>query len=310
MKTDRPINPGRRELLAAGAALGLASVVPVGWAAARERIVRAIPGRDETLPVIGMGSWGTFDVGRNERVRRQRLPVLAGLFENGGTLIDSSPMYGSSEENIGWCLGRLDGPPVFAATKVWIRGAAAGVEQMAASEKLWGTKRFDVMQIHNFMDWRTHLDTLRRWRDEGRIRYIGITTSHGRRNDDMERVIRDEKDIDFVQFTYNIADRNAEKRLLPLAADHGKATVINRPFRRKQLINAVQAAPLPEWAGEFDCETWPQFLLKYIASHPAVTCAIPATSRVDHMQENMQACHGRLPDAAMRKRMVTYFESI
>ncbi|MBT8143381.1 MAG: aldo/keto reductase [Gammaproteobacteria bacterium] len=306
-------NADRRRCLLATAGLVATSLLPSSLyarAGRSLRLVRQIPGHDEYIPVIGMGSWGTFDIGDDAQLRRDRLPVLQQFFADGGTLIDSSPMYGSSEQNLGWCLQRMEKPPVFSATKVWTRGAVRGIEQMQASQSLWGTGPFDLMQIHNFTDWETHLETLREWRDEGRIRYIGITTSHGRRAEDMARVIAKEPDIDFVQFTYNIADRDAEKTLLPLALEHGKAVIINRPFQRKALIHAVEGEPLPAWASEFECENWPQFLLKYIASHPAVTCVIPATSRVDHMIENMGACYGMLPDEKLRRRMVSYFESI
>ena len=180
---------------------------------------------------------------------------------------------------------------------------------MKHSEYLWGGDGFDLMQIHNLVDWKTHLKTLLRWKAEGRIRYIGVTTSHGRRHDELEKVILNEP-IDFVQFTYNILDREAEQRLLPLAADHGLAVIINRPFRRGVLLDRLQKKPLPAWAGEAGCENWPQFLLKFIVSHPGVTCAIPATSQVAHMQENMGANFGELPDLRTRVRMVRYVKSL
>ncbi|MDH3588968.1 MAG: aldo/keto reductase [Gammaproteobacteria bacterium] len=304
------VKSSRRKFLQASAATALAAAAPWAFAQARDPIVRRIPGSSEEIPVIGMGSWGTFDIGNKQRLRRDRVQVLRNFFNNGGTFIDSSPMYGSSEENIGYCLQEIGTDAVFSATKVWILGQQNGVEQMQHSAGLWGVPRFDLMQIHNFLDWKNHLRTLRQWKDEGRVRYIGITTSHGRRAKDMAQVIASEPDIDFIQITYNIADRDAEKRLLPLAADHGKAVIINRPFRRKQLINDVSRASLPQWAGEIECDNWPQFLLKFIVSHPAVTCAIPATSRADHMIENMGACYGPLPDATMRTKMVSYFESV
>jgi diketogulonate reductase-like aldo/keto reductase len=181
---------------------------------------------------------------------------------------------------------------------------------MENSEELWGGEEgFDLMQVHNLRDWDSHLETLKAWKAEGRIRYIGMTTSHGRRHAELEKIMR-EQPIDFVQFTYNILDREAEKRLLSLAADQGIAVICNRPFRRKQLIRRFETHPLPEWAGEIDCANWAQFLLKFIISHPDVTCAIPATTRVDHMQENMGALHGALPDAGMRERMIRYVESL
>jgi aryl-alcohol dehydrogenase-like predicted oxidoreductase len=184
-----------------------------------------------------------------------------------------------------------------------------GEQQMKHSQQLWRTERFDLMQVHNMVDWETHLKTLLDWKTEGRVRYIGITTSHGRRHDDMAAVMRSQP-FDAVQFTYNIVDREAERRLLPLAADRGLMVVINRPFRRGALFDRFARHPLPDWAVEFDCANWAQFFLKFIISHPAVTVAIPATSRVDHMLENMGALYGRLPDQAMRRRMVAYVEGL
>jgi diketogulonate reductase-like aldo/keto reductase len=219
-------------------------------------------------------------------------------------------MYGSSEEVIGYCLKRIaDRQALFAATKVWTLSKWLGVRQMEESERLWGQARFDLMQIHNLLDWETHLETLKEWKAGGRLRYSGITTSHGRRHGELAEIISKEP-FDFVQFTYNIADREAEKRLLPLAAERGIAVIANRPFRRGELPDRLSRHPLPSWAGEIDCGNWPQFLLKFIVSHPAVTCAIPATSRVEHMRENMGACRGRLPDAAMRKRMISHVEDL
>jgi len=287
--------------LAPGSALG----------SARQPITKAIPSTGERLPVIGMGSWITFDVGEDAKALAVRTQVLQAFFDNGGAMIDSSPMYGTSEETIGHCLKRIgEKDRLFAATKVWTPGRWFGIKQMERSLSLWGLDRFALMQVHNMVDWETHLETLRQWKAEGRIRYIGITTSHGRRHEEMARVMAEEPDFDFVQFTYNILDREAERRLLPLAAEQGLAVIINRPFRRGALFDYVKDKPLPVWAGEIDCENWAQFFLKFIVSHPSVTCAIPATSRVDHMFENMGAGFGRLPDASMRKRMIQYFESV
>jgi diketogulonate reductase-like aldo/keto reductase len=202
-----------------------------------------------------------------------------------------------------------DKSALFAATKVWTMTRTLGIQQMEASRQLWGVERFDLMQVHNLLDWETHLPTLIEWKVQGRVRYVGVTTSHGRRHDEIERIMRTQP-IDFVQFTYNMADREAEERLLPLAAERGLAVIINRPLRRGALFDMVGRRPLPDWAGEIDCANWAQFFLKFIVSHPGVTCAIPATSRVDHMRENMGAAYGRLPDAGMRRRMVQYFESV
>jgi diketogulonate reductase-like aldo/keto reductase len=293
------------------AALGSRAAGAAGdWSAPGPMRTRAIPATGEQVPVIGMGSWITFNVGDDEELRDHRVEVLQTFFDRGGGAIDSSPMYGSSEDVIGYCLARIDNTDaLFSATKVWTPLTWSGPDQMANSRNLWGVKRFDLMQIHNLVNWDGHLETLREDKAEGRIRYIGITTSHGRRHAEFERLMT-EQPIDAVQFTYNILDREAEQRLLPLAAERGLAVVINRPFRRKQLFRMFEHHPLPEWASEFDAENWAQYFLKFIVSHPAVTCAIPATSRVDHMEENMGALYGRLPDAAMRKRMISYVESL
>jgi len=270
-------------------------------------ITKPIPASGEQIPVIGMGSWITFDVGGDEQDRARCVRILEIFFNRGGGMIDSSPMYGSSQEVIGHCLEKIDHHPgLFSATKVWILGKILGKSQMEFSEGLWGVKRFDLMQIHNMLDWRTHLETLKEWKAEGRIRYIGITTSHGRRHGEMEQALLEE-DFDFVQLTYNILDREAERRLLPLAAERGIAVIANRPFRRAALFKVVRNKPLPPWAGEIDCANWAQFFLKFIVSHPAITCAIPATSQIPHMKENMGAGYGVMPDKEMREKMINYF---
>ena len=305
-------NLSRRAFLASMGALGAA--LPFGQARAsgadRPLLTKAIPGSGERLPVIGMGSWLTFDVGTNALLRAERLEVLRAFFEAGGAMIDSSPMYGSSEAVIGYCLARLaDTPALFSATKVWTLFQARGVRQMEASRRLWGADRFDLMQIHNMLDWETHLETLADWKARGRLRYIGITTSHGRRHPAFEKAMAG-RPFDFVQFTYNILDRRAERRLLPLAAERGLAVIVNRPFRQGALFGYFERKTLPAWAREFDCANWAQFFLKFIVSHPAVTCAIPATTRVDHMRQNMGAATGRLPDPDMRQRMIRYVEGL
>ena len=276
----------------------------------RPALSRAIPATGEQVPLIGMGSWGTFDVRRDSELRDHRVEVLRTFFDMGGGIVDSSPMYGSSQEVIGYCLARIpEKQSLFSATKVWTWWQSGGVEQMEDSRRLWGVDAFDLMQIHNLLGWESHLETLLADKAQGRVRYIGITTSHGRRHGSMEKIMA-EKPIDFVQFTYNVLDRKAEKRLLPLAAERGIAVIINRPFRRAELFRHFDRYPLPEWAGEIDCANWAQFFLKFIASHPAVTCVIPATSRVDHMRENMGAMYGRLPDQKRRRRMIQYVESL
>ena len=273
-------------------------------------LTRAIPGTDERIPVVGMGSWITFNVGASQKLRDKRSKVLQTFFDMGGGLVDSSPMYGSSEEVIGYCLDRIaNRQKLFSATKVWTVSKSRGTHQMKASAQLWGLEKFDLMQIHNLLDWEVHLETLKAWKEDSRVRHIGMTTSHGRRHGDLAKVMRSQP-LDFVQFTYNIADREAEKRLLPLAADRGIAVIINRPFQRGALIDKYERHPLPEWAGDIACANWAQFLLKFVISHPAVTCAIPATSRVDHMRENMSVLEGPLPDRKTRQRMIEYVEKL
>jgi len=271
---------------------------------------RPIPATGERIPAIGMGTWITFNVGDDQTLRDQRLEVLRTFFELGGRVVDSSPMYGTAEEVVGHCLARLpDNAPLFSATKVWTWWQNNGPEQMAQSRRLWGVPRFDAMQIHNLLNWEGHLQTLLADKAAGRVRLIGITTSHGGRHAEMEAIMTSQP-IDLVQFTYNIVDREAEQRLLPLAAERGLGVIVNRPFRQKQLFGMFARHPLPQWAGEIGCANWAQYFLKFVISHPAVTCAIPATSRVDHMRENMGALHGPLPDPAMRRRMVDYVENL
>lgn len=272
--------------------------------------LRNIPSSGETMPALGLGSWLTFDVldfgGRRERCRS----VIEAFFEHGGRLIDSSPMYGSSQEVIGESLAALENDSeLFSATKVWMPGRATGKFQMQNALKLWGLPRFDLLQVHNLVDWETHLPWLQEWQQEGRVRYIGVTTSHGRRHRELEEIIRTQP-VDFVQFTYNLFDRQAEQRLLPLAAELGKAVIINRPFQGGRLFNRVEDQPLPPWASELGCQNWAQYFLKFIISHPAVTCAIPATSQVDHLHENMGTLSTPLPDEAMRRQMLRYFEAV
>ncbi len=269
-------------------------------------IRKPIPGTGESLPVIGLGTWQSFDIGRDEAALSVLAEVLQAFFVGGGELVDSSPMYGTAEQVVGGLLDRLGRPEkLFAATKVWTDGQRAGIRQMEDSLRKWGLGRFDLMQIHNLRDWQIHLQTLRDWKAEGRIRYIGITTSHGRNHREMAEVMR-EQALDFVQFTYNVEDRAAEERLLPLAAERGLAVLVNRPYQQGELFRKVKENPLPEWAAEFDCTSWGQFFLKFIVSHPAVTCVIPATSSTLHLKDNMGAGRGRLPDSAMRRKMVEY----
>jgi len=306
---DRSSRLNRRSFIGALGASAVTLGVDRAAAAPSPILMRTIPATGEQIPALGMGTWITFNVSRDEKLRAERLKVVETFFQNGGRLIDSSPMYGSSEEVVGYCLAQRRGLPLFSATKVWTMFRAMGVRQMEASRELWGVDRFDLMQIHNMLDWETHLATLKEWKAQGRVRLIGITTSHGRRHDALAKAMAREP-FDVVQFTYNILNREAEKRLLPLAAERRQAVIINRPFQEGALIERMKRHPLPAFAAEIDCSNWAQFLLKFIISHPAVTCAIPATSRADHMQENMGALTGRMPDQKMRERMIRHVESL
>jgi len=293
------------------AALAAAWIAPAGLRAADKAALRkTIPGTAETLAVIGLGTSRTFDIGSDKAALSGLSEVLQAFFANSGELIDSSPMYGTAEMVLGELLNRVGHrDQLFAATKVWTDGRQAGIRQMEDSLQKWGINRFDLMQIHNLRDWQAHLKTLRAWKDEGKIRYIGITTSHGRYHRELEQILRNES-LDFVQLSYNIEVRTAEERLLPLAADRGMAVLVNRPFQRGEIFRKVKGKALPDWAAECDCASWGQLFLKFIVSHPGVTCVIPATSKVHHLQDNMAAGFGRMPDTAMRKRMADYFESL
>jgi len=305
------IRLNRRRFLAwlSATVAGATTIAPT-LASSTGRHTRAIPRSGEQIPLIGMGSYVTFNVGRDPALLRDRTEVLRAFFEAGGGMIDSSPMYGSAEAAIGHGLAELGYPGgLFSATKVWTWFGGEGETQMRDSRRLWGLTRFDLMQVHNLLSWEDHLPAIRAAREAGLVRYVGVTTSHGRRHEELERLMRNET-LDFVQLTYNILDREAEQRLLPLAADNGIAVIANRPFRRKALIRRFDGKPLPPWADDIDCTSWAQFLLKFVVSHPAVTCAIPATSRVDHMRENMAVGRGPLPDPAMRQRMADYVMSL
>lgn len=303
----------RRALLASAAGLGLTTLLPAPRLIAADGpvLTRPFPKTGEAVPAIGMGSWISFNVGEDEGLRAARTEVLRAFFAAGGTLIDSSPMYGSSEAVIGAGLKRLGHTgPLFAATKVWHAFTEAGAEQMAESRTLWGLQRFDLMQVHNLLNWEGHLKTLIADKAEGRVRHIGLTTSHGARHDEMEEIARARPEIDALQFTYNVRDREAEARLLPLAAEKGLAVIINRPFRRGALFDRVEGQALPGWAGEIGCASWAEVFLKFVLAHPAVTCVIPATSKVAHMAENMRALAGPLPDEALRARIIKDVESL
>ena len=272
-------------------------------------ITKPIPSTGEALPVIGLGTYKTFNIS-HKHLNNQLEEVLNLFFEAGGTLIDSSPMYGKSEAIIGQLLHKID-PNIktFLATKVWTNGNQNGIEEMSQSLHKMGCSRMDLMQIHNLVDADTHLKTLKEWREEGKIKYIGITHYTDNAFDELANYLKEYPEIDFCQFPYSIARREAEKYFLDLCDDLEVATLINRPFEQDDLFESVRNQPIPAWAIEFGCVTWAQFFLKYILGHKAVTCAIPATSKPEHMAENLIAGIERLPDANERKKMTSYFES-
>ena len=306
----------RRTLLKALLALGVSGSAATApfinnlHAATKNIILKKMPSSGEMIPVIGFGTSRTFDAMGDFELMSHLKIVLQSFFEQQGVLVDSSPMYGSSQAVIGKLLQDIKGADkLFSATKVWTYGKQEGIEQMEASRKLWGVKRFDLMQIHNLRDWEVHYETLKNMKEEGKIRYIGVTTSHGRYHDELE-VLLETLPFDFVQLSYNIANRDVEKRLLPIALDKGIAVIVNRPYQRGNLFRKTRGKALPKWANEIDVNSWGQFFLKFIVSHPAVTCAIPATSKVKHLIDNMVAQVGQLPDAKMRKSMIQYIKSL
>ena len=265
---------------------------------------RKIPSSGELLPVVGVGTWRTFDVGSKPEDRASVAEVLRVLFEAGGSVIDTSPMYGAAEAAVGSLLAASGSrSKAFIATKVWTSGRDSGIAQMQASMRLLRTDRIDLMQIHNLVDWRAHLPTLRAWKGEGRIRYLGITHYTQSAHDELERVMRAEK-WDFVQLNYALDDRAVEPRLLPLAAERGIAVIVNQPFGGGGLLRKLSSRKLPDWAGEIGVTSWAQLLLKFVLANPAVTCVIPGTGKPEHMTDNLQAGFGLYPDAALLKRMV------
>jgi aryl-alcohol dehydrogenase-like predicted oxidoreductase len=292
--------------LCLGAGAFAAGGVPSFATGAERMIARKIPATGEELPVVGVGTWQTFDVGSAREEREPLAEILRLLFEAGGSVIDSSPMYGRAEEVVGDLIAAAGSRSrAFLATKVWIEGRRRGIDQMRASQRLMRSEVIDLMQVHNLVDWRTQLSTIDAWKERGQIRYSGITHytpgAYGR----LASVIEDARP-DFVQLAYSITVREAEERLLPLAADKGVAVIINRPYEGGGLFRKVRRRDLPPWAAEIDCESWGQFFLKFILGHPAVTCVIPGTARVKHLLDNVAAGRGRLPDEAMRQRMARF----
>jgi diketogulonate reductase-like aldo/keto reductase len=279
-----------------------AATVAGGAGASETPILRAIPSSKETLPVIGLGTWQTFDVA-DGATRGPLRHVLRRFADVGGRVVDSSPMYGRAERVVGDLAAELGlRDTLFVATKVWTSGRDAGIVQMEESRRRLRTPRLDLMQVHNLVDWRTHLRTLAEWKRAGRVRHVGVTHYTVSAYPELEQVMKSEP-LDFVQLNYSVAEREAERRLLPLAIDRGLAVLVNRPFAEGALFRRVRGQALPPWAAEAGCRTWAQLFLKWIVAHPAVTCVIPATSRPDHLEDNMQAGVGRVPDAALRDRI-------
>jgi len=271
---------------------------------------RNIPVTNEKLPVVGLGSWIQFDVGTSPAERKELTRVLAAMHQSGGKLIDSSPMYGQAEEVIGDLTADLEFKnKLFYATKVWTTGKQAGIDQMNESFRKMGRKTMDLMQVHNLQDWQTHLKTLRAWKEEGKVRYIGITHYTASAHAQLEEIVKS-KAVDFVQFNYSIKVRNAEKSLLKTAHDHGVAVIINEPFDSGSLFKLVKGKELPAWSAEYDIKSWAQYFLKYILANQAVNCVIPGTSDEKHLLDNMGAGNGKLPDEAGRLKMIKYLETI
>jgi len=299
----------RRLLLQAGAAALLVPVTETR-AAPAGLITRAIPRSGERLPAIGLGTYQVFDLPQSQLAGTELQAVLKRFVELGGAVVDSSPMYGHAEATTGILSSALNArKSLFFATKVWTSGREAGIRQMEDSFRLMQTKTIDLMQVHNLLDLKVHLPVLRDWKKAGRIRYLGITHYHAGAHAEVEKLVKT-GDFDFVQINYSMDEPEAEARLLPACADSGTATLINRPFSQAGLFGKVRGKPLPPWCADIDCSSWAQFFLKWIISHPEVTCAIPGTGRVAHIEDNMAACTGRLPGAALRKKMTAYFSTL
>jgi diketogulonate reductase-like aldo/keto reductase len=303
--------PTRRALIGGSAAVAASMVLPPIVGAEPPGVAtRRIPATGEALPAVGLGSWITFNVGNDPVLRDDCAAVMAAFFAAGGRVIDSSPMYGSSQAVIGYGLEKLGRPDgLFAADKVWTSSPSGGPADIRQSLQNWAIPAFDLLQVHNLVGWQAHLPLLFEMKAAGALRYVGITTSHGRRHDLVEAIMRSEP-LDFVQVTYNTVDREAEERILPLARERRIAVIINRPFRRGQLTKGLAAEPLPDWAAEIGASTWAQFHLKFILSHPAVTVAIPATTRPDHAVENVTAALDPLPDDSLREKMAAYIRDL
>ena len=273
------------------------------------QINKIIPKTGELLPSIGMGTWITFDIGYNTDEVNKRAEIVRNFFSNGGSLIDSSPMYGSAEKVLGLCLEKITEPKkLFSATKVWTPINKHGEQQIENSYRLWKLNYFSLIQVHNLVNYKEHLKKLRELKEQKKLKYIGVTTSHGNKHKLLIDILNNE-DIDFVQFTYNVLDDEAEKILLPLAQEKKIAVIINRPFQGGSLFNHIIGKKIPTWLNSIGIYSWPEFFLKFITSHPAVTCAIPATSRLDHMKENMKSLFGNLPNIEERAKMKSLYKT-
>ncbi len=284
--------------------------MPVESPAANGPLARRIPKTGEAIPAVGLGTWQVFDVASDAKEKAQARETLKVFVELGGRVIDSSPMYGSSESVTGELAAALGlKARLFVATKVWTSGRQAGIRQMEDSMRKLRVERLDLMQVHNLVDAPTHLATLLDWKNAGRVRYLGVTHYHAGAHADLEKIIRP-GDIDFVQVNYSLAEPEADRRLLAAAADSRTAVIVNRPFAEGAMFRRVRDKPLPAWAEEIGCASWAQFFLKWILGHPAVTCAIPGTRNPKHVADNLGAASGPLPDEAMRRRMSVYFESL
>jgi len=303
--------PTRRALIGGGAAVAASMVLPrVVGAQPSGVATRRIPATGEAVPAVGLGSWITFNVGNDPVLRDECAAVMEAFFSAGGRVIDSSPMYGSSQAVIGHGLEKLGRPDnLLAADKVWTSSPSDGPADIRQSLENWAIPAFDLLQVHNLVGWQAHLPLLFEMKAAGDLRYVGITTSEGRRHDTFVEIMR-RYPLDFVQVTYNVLDREVESRILPLAQDRGIGVIVNRPFRQGALTERLATEPMPEWASEIAASSWAQYILKFILSHPAVTVAIPATTRPDHAVENVAAALGPLPDDSLREKMAAYIRDL
>lgn len=300
----------RRQFLTGAAAIAAGLPSPVGAATEAKWGTRIVPSTGLRIPAVGLGTWITFNIGRDPELLERSTDVMRAFFEEGGGMIDSSPMYGSSQTTVGHGLKRLGHPKtLFAAEKVWTDADGEGRSQIATTQQKWGVPAFDLLQVHNLVAADAHLETLFAMREEGALAHVGVTTSHGRRHRDLEKLMV-RWPLDFVQLTYNVVDREAERRLLPLAREKGIAVIANRPFRRGSLIDQTRSSPLPNWAGEISADVWSSILLKFVLSHPAITVAIPATTNPGHMRENKAAARGVMPAPDLREKISAYIRAL